>query len=303
MEPITEAELRARMGRAVAAARELNPLAPSVTNTVTQNFVANAQLAVGGSAAMVYLPDEGECVAQLGGAMYINLGTLLPVYEQTVPRTARACAEAGTPWVLDPVGIGIGSLRTELVRAVRQWPPAIVRGNASEIIAVAELWEVADAGAAEADAPCAGPRAADSDAPTDGSGPSGPRGVDTTDSVEAARAAAVALARFTGGAVAVSGPIDLVTDGRVIIRSAGGSPLMCAVTGSGCSLGGVAAVYAAVTDPLAAALTATTAYNLAGARAAAKADGPGSFQTAFLDALARLDPEEVAEAPLTFATA
>ena len=101
------------MARAVHEVRETNPLAPSITNTVTQNFVANAQLAVGGSAAMVYLPDEGECVAALGGAVYINLGTLLPVYEQTVPATARACAAAGKPWVLDPVGIGIG-------RAARQ---------------------------------------------------------------------------------------------------------------------------------------------------------------------------------------
>ncbi len=136
----TEAELRALMARAVHEVRETNPLAPSITNTVTQNFVANAQLAVGGSAAMVYLPDEGECVAALGGAIYINLGTLLPVYEQTVPATARACAGAGKPWVLDPVGIGIGSLRTQLIEAVRENPPAILRGNASEIIAVAELW-------------------------------------------------------------------------------------------------------------------------------------------------------------------
>ena len=136
----TEAELRALMARAVHEVRETNPLAPSITNTVTQNFVANAQLAVGGSAAMVYLPDEGECVAALGGAIYINLGTLLPVYEQTVPATARACAATGKPWVLDPVGIGIGSLRTQLIEAVRENPPAILRGNASEIIAVAELW-------------------------------------------------------------------------------------------------------------------------------------------------------------------
>ena len=129
------------MARAVHEVRETNPLAPSITNTVTQNFVANAQLAVGGSAAMVYLPDEGECVAALGGAVYINLGTLLPVYEQTVPATARACAAAGKSWVLDPVGIGIGSLRTQLIEAVRENPPAILRGNASEIIAVAEAVE------------------------------------------------------------------------------------------------------------------------------------------------------------------
>lgn len=278
MTRITEAERRGLIAAAVREVRTVNPLAPSITNTVTQNFVANAQLASGGSAAMVYLPDEGECVAALGGATYINLGTLLPVYEETVPRTARACAEAGKPWVLDPVGVGIGSLRTELIRAVKAWPPAIVRGNASEIIAVAELWGLDVAGA-------------------DGRGP---RGVDATDSVEAARAAAVALARFTGGAVAVSGPVDLVTDGNVVVRAEGGSPLMCSVTGSGCSLGGVAAVYACVADPFTAALTATAAYNLAGARAAERSDGPGSFQAAFLDALAALTPEEVADAPLAF---
>lgn len=318
MNPIAAIEIRDAVAAAVRDARRTNPLAPSITNTVTQNFVANAQLAVGGSAAMVYLPDEGECVAALGGAVYLNLGTLLPVYAETVPACARACAAAGTPWVLDPVGIGIGSLRTELVRSLRTWPPAIVRGNASEIIAVAELWELepfGGEGAAEADA-ASGAEAsrdentAEADLPAETGGSSGeaaagrgPRGVDTTDSVEAARAAAVALARFIGGAVAVSGPVDLVTDGRTVVRAEGGSPLMCAVTGSGCSLGGVAAVYAAVADPFAAALTATCAYNLAGTRAAEAATGPGSFPAAFLDALAALTPEEVAAAPMTFEAA
>ncbi len=279
---VDEAVLRASMARAVAAMRAENPLAPSITNTVTQNFVANAQLAVGGSAAMVYLPDEGEQVAVMGGAVYLNLGTLLPIYEQTIPRTARACAEAGTPWVLDPVGLGIGQLRTELLQAVRATPPAIVRGNASEIIGLAKLWGL-------------GAAASEEGAPGEG-----PRGVDTTDEVDAARAAAVALARFTGGAVAVSGPVDLVTDGAMVVRTEGGSPLMCAVTGSGCSLGGVAAVCACVTDPLTAALAATAAYNRAGAQAAERCSGPGSFQVAFLDALAALTPEEVADAPLAF---
>jgi len=124
--------------------------------------------------------------------------------------------------------------------------------------------------------------------------------VDAIDSVEAARAAAVAIARFSGGAVAVSGPTDLVTDGAVVVRAEGGSPLMCSVTGSGCSLGGVAAVYACVADPLTAALAATVTYNRAGAQAAERCSGPGSFQVAFLDALAALTPEEVADAPLAF---
>lgn len=267
-------QIQQQIIEAVRTVKAENPMAGSITNSVTINFVANAQLAVGGSAAMVYLPDEGEFLAQAGGATYINVGTLLPVYEQTLPRTAKTLHEMGKPWVLDPVAIGIGSMRTELLRAFRPYRPSIIRGNASEIIGLAALWEL------------------DTSA---GTGKT--RGVDTTDTVDAARSAAVALARWTGGAVAVSGVIDLVTDGKVVARSYGGSHFMEKITGSGCSLGGVAAVYAAAATPFMAALTATAVYNLAGARAEARAQGPGSFQVEFLDALYCATPEEIAANP------
>lgn len=267
-------QIQQKIIEAVRTVKAENPMAGSITNSVTINFVANAQLAVGGSAAMVYLPDEGEFLAQAGGATYINVGTLLPVYEQTLPRTAKTLHEMGKPWVLDPVAIGIGSMRTELLRAFRPYRPSIIRGNASEIIGLAALWEL------------------DTSA---GTGKT--RGVDTTDTVDAARSAAVALARWTGGAVAVSGVIDLVTDGKVVARSYGGSHFMEKITGSGCSLGGVAAVYATAATPFIAALTATAVYNLAGARAEARAQGPGSFQVEFLDALYCATPEEIAANP------
>lgn len=269
---------RQKIEQAVAAtgeaARRVGPMAGSITNTVTVNFVANAQLAVGGSAAMVYLPDEAEAIARAGGATYINVGTLLPVYAQTVPAVTKTLNALGRPWVLDPVAIGIGALRTELLAGMKPYKPAIIRGNASEIIALAGLWGL-DGGAAD----------------------SGVRGVDATDSVQAAKDAAVALARHTGGAVAVSGKTDLVTDGRVAARSHGGSPMMARVTGCGCSLGGVAAVYAAVAEPFAAALAATAAYNLAGRQAAEKAAGSGSFQMHFIDALYRLTGNAIAANP------
>lgn len=57
---MTEREMRKKIRQAVEAARKECPLVPSITNTVTINLVANAQLACGGSAAMVYLPDEGK---------------------------------------------------------------------------------------------------------------------------------------------------------------------------------------------------------------------------------------------------
>ena len=269
-------QLQSGIAEAASKVRANNPMAGSITNSVTIDFVANAQLAVGGSAAMVYLPDEGECLVAAGGAVYINMGTLLPVYEETLPRTAAAAHAAGKPWVLDPVGIGIGSLRTKLLRGFKPYKPAIVRGNASEIIALASLWDL------EGDA----------------SELSRARGVDTTDTVAAARDAAVALARYTGGAVAVSGEYDLVTDGSTVAYSTGGSALMGKVTGFGCSLGGVAAVYATQSDPFTAALAAVAHYNVAGTRAAAAADAPASFKVAFIDELYRATPDDIANNPL-----
>lgn len=274
MHPSSEETLRSAVADAVRRARAETPFAPSITNTVTIDFVANAQLAVGGSAAMVYLPDEGESLAEAAKSMYLNAGTLFPFYAETLPRTLRRLAALRRPWVLDPVAAGIGALRTELLRAMKDFAPGIIRGNASEILALASLWGVA-----------AGGRGSD-------------RGVDATDPVEAAEGAAKALARHTGGAVAVSGEVDFVTDGRLVARSRGGSRFMPQVTGCGCSLGGVMAVYAVVAEPFAAAVAATAVYNLAGARAEKLCRGPGSFKQAFLDELHLATPEDVAANPL-----
>lgn len=138
----TKDEIKKQIIEAVNKVKAANPMAGSITNSVTINFVANAQLAVGGSAAMVYLPDEGEFIANAGGATYINVGTLTPIYEETLPRTAKALFEAKKPWVLDPVAIGIGELRTKLLLGFKEYKPSVIRGNASEVIALAGLWDL-----------------------------------------------------------------------------------------------------------------------------------------------------------------
>ncbi len=271
---ISKEDIQNRMIQTVETVRKTNPMAGSITNTVTINLVANAQLAVGGSAAMVYLPDEGEILAKAGGATYINVGTLLPIYEQTLPHVAKVLHDTGKPWVLDPVAIGIGSLRTQLLLQFKEYKPDVIRGNASEIIALAGLWELEG-----------------------GTDLSNVRGVDSTDEVNAAKAAAVELTKWTGGAVAVSGKTDLITDGSVMIFSRGGSHFMEKITGAGCSLSGVVTVYATAASPLIAALTATAVYNLAGKRAEKMVDGPGSFQIQFLDELHKATAEDIANNP------
>ena len=97
----------------------------------------------------------------------------------------------------------------------------------------------------------------------------------------------------------MSGAVDLVTDGETVVKSHGGSPFMAQITGSGCSLGGVCAVYAACAEtPLAAALAAVNVYNLAGERAAARVNAPASFQVAFLDELYLAKPADIAANPI-----
>lgn len=268
---VIETKIREAIAKAVDTVRKQNPLAPSITNTVTQDFVANAQLAVGGSAAMLYLADECEAIAEVALAFYINMGTAMPFYAETLPKTARALQANQKPWVLDPVGIGLSSLRTDILKQFKEFKPSIIRGNASEIIALAKLWGLIETVGGQV------------------------RGVDSTEKVSSAKSAAVTLAKYTGGAVAVSGEEDFVTDGKDSITCAGGSELFTKITGSGCALGGVMAIFLTAATPFIAALTATTMFNLAGTMAAAQSELPASFKVAFLDSLYKLTAQEVAD--------
>lgn len=270
--------LRASIRQAMLDVRARTPLAQSFTNFVTINLVANAQLAAGGTAAMSYLPDDVIDIAAMCGATYINVGTLLPFYKDALGEITAALHEAGHRWVLDPVAAGLGATRTAILGAMRDVPPSLVRANASEIIALDALWGLSDG--------------------SDVGG--GPAGVESTDDVDSALAAAKRVARHLRahggdglGAVAVSGEVDLVTDGERVFRLPGGDMMMTKITGAGCALGGVAATYLCVADPLVAALAASLLFDRAGERAAAESHGPGSFQTEFLDALWAIDADTV----------
>lgn len=269
-------EILSQIIQSVKKTRETNPLAPSITNFVTINLVANAQLAVGGSAAMVFLPNEAENISKIGGATYINVGTLMPSHKKTMIHAGNVLHKENIPWVLDPVAVGIGEERNEILKSFKENKPSIIRGNSSEIIALAGHWELEG-----------------------GVDVSNVRGVDSTDPVERAKSAAISLAKWTNGAVAVSGEKDLVTDGKIIAISKGGSHYMEKITGAGCSLAGVMAVYACNSTPFVAALTGTNIFNLAGKRAEEKAKGPGSFEVEFLDALYNATPEEIANNEFT----
>jgi hydroxyethylthiazole kinase len=227
-----------------------------ITNEVVMNFTANVLLAAGAAPAMVIDPDEAAQFAPVADALLVNVGTVTAASAEAMRRAVAAAGPAGTPWVLDPVAVGGLTLRTELSAELVGLGPAIVRGNASEIMALA--------GAS-----------------------GGGRGVETTAGVEEAVPAARELAARVGTVVAVSGPVDHVTDGERVVTVEGGDALLTKVTGAGCALGALmAAATVVAAEPLEAAVLASGTFAAAAERAAAGARGPGSFALALLDELA-----------------
>lgn len=240
--------------------RDAAPLVQCVTNYVAMNIAANVLLAAGASPAMVHAEEEAGEFAALAGALTVNIGTLSLPWLAGMKAAARGAAGAGRPWVLDPVAHFATALRRRAVAELLELRPTVVRGNASEIIALA------------------GERSAG-------------QGVDSGDPVERAEEAARRLARSHGMVVAATGEVDFVTDGDRAVRVSGGSPLMPRVTALGCSLTALVGAFAAVAPdaPFEATVAALATFAAAGAEAGRDATGPGSFAVRFLDALHTLD--------------
>lgn len=242
------------------------PLVQCITNEVVTNFTANVLLAIGAAPAMVAIPGEASEFPAVASGVLINLGTPNTEQRTAMFEAATAATAASTPWVLDPVAIGSLSVRTDTAGSLVRLRPTIIRGNASEVIALA------------------------------GAGVGG-RGVDSTDSSFAALGAARQLATAHGSAVAVSGETDVIVGpgdaGTVTVGN--GHPLLTKVTGGGCALGAVMAAFSSLTaDAVLAATAATGVYTVAAERAAAFSRGPGSFAAAFLDTLSSISADDVA---------
>jgi len=267
MSPSTQQKVIEPSGLAEALEdlRARTPLVQCLTNMVAAGSTANVLLAAGASPAMVDNPEEAGELSRVADGVLVNLGTPYAVTAEAMQAAALSAAAAGTPWVLDPVGAGPLRWRTSLAQTLlEQHPPTVVRGNASEIMAL--------------------------------DGGSGGKGVDAADSAESALDAANALAARTSAVVAVSGEVDHLTDGDRLVRVANGHPLLTQVTATGCALGALVAAFAASThDALLAATGATALLTVAAEDAAQSAHGPGSFAVGLLDCLAELTPDRLAD--------
>lgn len=244
----------------LARVRANSPLTYGLTNYIAAPLNANVLLAAGASPAIGgALLSSAQHFASIANGLWINLAALTSDSPEVILAAARSAHDAGTPWVFDPVTVGAGAVENDRLAAqLLDLKPTVIRGNASEIIALA-------------------------------GGESTSKGVDSTSSAEAALPFAKKLAAQTGGVVSVSGPVDYVTDGAETIAVPGGHVNLTLVTGTGCSLGALVAAFVAVVDqPLQATVSAHAVLAVAAERAAARTRGTGAFAVALLDELSLL---------------
>lgn len=243
-----------------------SPLVHNITNYVVMNTTANALLAIGASPVMAHALEEVKDMVAISSALVINIGTLSEKWVEAMLIAGKAAHEKGIPVVLDPVGAGATPYRNQVADSIISvCNPSVIRGNASEIMSLAKYSTTT-------------------------------KGVDSTDSSGAALDAAKHLAKETGAIVVISGAEDFITDGKTVRSVKNGSPLMAKVTGMGCTATALIGAFVAINPHhLMAAMHAMTVMGVAGELAAQKAEGPGTMQLYFLDALFKLSAETLAE--------
>ena len=247
--------------------RDQKPLVHQITNYVVMNETANATLALGALPVMAHAREEVEEMVALARALVINIGTLSPPWVDAMLLAGKAASERGIPIVVDPVGAGATRYRTDTARRLLDAADVtILRGNAGEIATLVGV---------EAEV----------------------RGVESIAAAGDPGDLAREAGRTLGVVAAVTGPVDHVSDGELVLAIENGDALLGTVSGTGCMSTSITGAFAAARpgDPLAAAAEALAAFGVAAEDAAAVAHGPGTFHAALYDALFDLDPDTLDE--------
>ncbi len=256
--------MAAKAADLIIKVREQVPLVHQITNYVTVGDCANATLAIGASPIMADDIKEAEEITAISSALVINIGTLNERTVASMIASGKQANQLGIPVVFDPVGAGASKLRNETVKAILdQVKITILRGNLSEVSFVA--------GQA---ASTRGVDVSDADAKNDGA------------------VIAHAVSHKYRCVTAITGAVDMISDGMRTITIRNGHPMLSKVTGTGCVTTALTASFAGVTqDYLTAAVSGITAMGIAGEIAYEQSGkkGTGSFRITLMDTLSLLD--------------
>lgn len=273
MESLSLSECASRVAADLEAVRTSSPLVHSITNYVVMNNTANALLSVCASPVMAHAVEEMEEMASIASAVVLNIGTLSPEWVEGMMVAGQTASRRGIPLVLDPVGAGATSFRTrtclDIIKVCR---PTIIRGNASEVMALRKGLISDGRGSEEIRT----------------------KGVDSSAASSDAVSAAMEVSRMTGAVLSVSGATDYITDGECVMEVHNGAEIMTRVTGLGCTASALTGAFAAVeSSVLFGAYAAMAVMGVAGEIAAGKSAGNGSMQVNFLDVLYNLGGEQI----------
>lgn len=247
------------------ALRDKKPLVHSITNYVVMNETANALLCLGALPIMAHAKEEVEEMVAISGALVLNIGTLSPDWVDAMELAGRRANEIGVPIILDPVGAGASRLRTESSRRLLEnLRVTIVRGNAGEIAALTGI-------ASEV------------------------RGVESISAEASTEEIARRFATRFSCTAAITGVVDVVSDGKRLAKISNGDAMLARVVGTGCISNVIVAAFAAVDDdPFTAAAGALVTYGIAGELAAKESGGkPGTFHVELYNGLAAVSGEDV----------
>ena len=235
--------------------REATPLVHNITNQVVMNSTANTLLALGASPVMSDATEETADMVSIANSLVVNIGTLTKRTVMTMKSAVSHAGTVNTPWVLDPVGAAATRFRLDTSRLLLEYRPAVVRGNGSEIMALC------------------GEHA-------------GARGVDSLAVSSSLKQQAVQAAKHFKTVIAITGAVDIITDGERMISLFNGHPMMPRVTGTGCASSALIGAFLGVNeDPMVAAAAGLACMGIAGQLAAEHSRGPGSLQMNILDEL------------------
>lgn len=265
-------------GTPLSAVRGKTPLVHFITNYVTVNDCANITLACGGSPVMADEAEEVEEIVSLASALVLNIGTINTRTLMSMVRAGKHANSLGIPVILDPVGAGASQFRNNaaalLLKDVRF---TAIKGNISEVKCLAH-------------------------------GVAAMQGVDavvsdlvTERNLEEAARLARKLSAMTGAVIVITGPVDLVADGRNGYALFNGHPMMSTVTGTGCMAAAVGGCFlgADAADPLSAMLAATGTMGICGElgheAALCQGGGNASLRSWIIDAMCALSDEVLAK--------
>lgn len=260
--------------------KEKNPLTHCITNSVTINDCANAILAIGGSPFMAEDGEELKEVVTIADVLVINIGKLSKNQIEAMKISSKTANETNTPIILDPVGVGVTELRNNTtVNLIKNYDITAIRGNISEIKAIAKLFGVLDENNTA-------------------------KGVDVNiddiiseENLKTNADLICQLSSKLNTTILASGPIDILSDGKTTIAIKNGDEMMPLITGSGCMLSSIVGTCISGCGALEGTLIAILAMNIAGEKARSKVEkldeGTGSFRTYLIDYLYKTNADSL----------